>query len=146
MARKRPSDDCANIENKRSKASTSRECDNEGAKNSTLRKEKRNVVTFVSDDSSQTNSDSENPSVVSQVRQTNYAKKKRKNKCKIIPPKNVFKNISKVPKGQRRPPPPKKKKPGKKHDKSKKDMYDSSIEIPMGESYISVSIKVLKNC
>ena len=113
--RKRPSDDCANIENKRSKASTSRECDNEGAKNSTLRKRKRNV-TFVSDNSSQPNSDSENPSVVSQVRQTNYAKKS-KNKCKIIPPKNVFKNISKVPKGQRRPPPPKKKKPGKKPGK-----------------------------
>ena len=30
--------------------------------------------------------------------------KKSKNKCKIIPPKNVFKNIPKVPKGQRHPP------------------------------------------
>ena len=46
MARKRPSDDCANIENKRSKASTSHdsECDNEGAKNSSERKRKRNVM------------------------------------------------------------------------------------------------------
>ena len=49
---------------------------------------------------------------MSRVKLTSYVRKQRKNKCKIDPPKDVFKKIPKVTKTPR-PTTPKKKKPVK---------------------------------
>ena len=112
MGKKRSSDDCAKIQNKKAKASSSHasECDDNdsaSAKNSSdvnnkkqktdainesVCSKKKKVVDFVSsDESSQSDSDSE--AIVSKVKKTSY-------KSKIKPPKDAFKIIPKVNKPQ----------------------------------------------
>ena len=64
---------------------------------------------------SQADSDSEinhtNTPIVSRVKQTSYARKQRQNKCKIAPPKDVFKKIPKVTKTPKKEKPVKSKTP-----------------------------------